>query len=146
MNSTLRKFGFPHNQLWRNDHWIVLLRPQQVTLASLVMCTASEAKSFSELSAQAGSDHARVLQLVERALMAFRTYDRINFLTLMMVDPHLHTHIFPRYAKNIEYDGSNFKDSGWPATPDLKSANEITDQVREKLLKDLTSAFRSADA
>ena len=35
MNETARKFGYPASMVGDYDHWLVLLRPAQVTLGSL---------------------------------------------------------------------------------------------------------------
>jgi diadenosine tetraphosphate (Ap4A) HIT family hydrolase len=144
MNVTLEKFGYPGTALWQSQHWAVLLRPQQATLASLVVCTLSQAKSFSELSTEAAADYATVLRLVERALQKFTPYDKINFLTLMMVDPNVHTHVLPRYAIAHEFDGVTFLDPGWPAQPDLKHATELPEKLRADLMHTLSSCFRTA--
>jgi len=32
LNDTIRKFGYPDTLIHEYDHWVVLLRPQQVTL------------------------------------------------------------------------------------------------------------------
>ena len=41
---------------------------------------------------------------------------------LMMVDPHVHFHIIPRYAGERSSTAATFADTGWPGPPDLKSA------------------------
>ena len=37
MNVTMQKFGYPDTLIAEYDHWVVLLRPSQVTLGSLVL-------------------------------------------------------------------------------------------------------------
>lgn len=144
MNATLEKFGYPGSVVWQGGHWAVLLRPQQVTLGALVLCVLADTRSYSGLSASAAAEHGHALQLVEKALQRFRTYDKLNFLTLMMVEPHLHSHVLPRYATPQSYGGQVFQDAGWPTLPDLKSMNETTDNVRANLLRDVVAAFKSA--
>jgi len=41
---------------------------------------------------------------------------------LMMVDPHVHFHVIPRYSGNRSLAGVDIADHGWPGPPDLKSA------------------------
>ena len=48
-NDTMRKFGFPETLVRDYLHWVVLARPAQVTLGSLVLCAKSEAESFGAL-------------------------------------------------------------------------------------------------
>ena len=60
---------------------------------------------------------------------------------LMMVDPHVHFHVIPRYEGPRTFAGLEFVDAGWPGPPDLKSAkllNEsqilaVVDALREKM-------------
>ena len=41
---------------------------------------------------------------IEATLQPTIGYERINYLMLMMVDPHVHFHVFPRYegARSFE--------------------------------------------
>ena len=45
----------------------------------------------------------------------------------MMVDPHVHFHVIPRYATSVVFDNINFADSGWPGLPDLSYAPTVSD-------------------
>ncbi len=44
---------------------------------------------------------------------------------LMMVDPHVHFHVIPRYDGDRAWDGVEFADAGWPGPPDLKSGQAL---------------------
>ena len=50
MNPTAEKFGYPQSVLGDYDHWLVQLRPAQVTLGSLVLVCKESAARFGELS------------------------------------------------------------------------------------------------
>ena len=45
---------------------------------------------------------------IERALRATFDHQKINYLALMMVDPHVHFHVIPRYSGSREFEGSTF--------------------------------------
>ena len=122
VNDTIRKFGFPETLIRDFRNWVVLLRPAQVTLGSLVLCAKSEAESFGALEPEAFAELAEIVPAIERALKAFSDYERLNYLMLMMVDRQVHFHIFPRYSGERGFDATTFADSGWPGPPDLKSA------------------------
>lgn len=121
-NDTMRKFGFPDTLIRDFHYWVVLLRPAQVTLGSLVLCAKSEAESFGALEPQAFAELAEIVPSIERAHKAFTDYERINYLMLMMVDRQVHFHVFPRYAGERCFDATSFPDKGWPGPPDLQSA------------------------
>ena len=121
MNSTMDKFGYPDSLVREFDHWVVLLRPAQVTLGSLVLAAKSGAIGFGALPPAAFAELSVVVPAVEAALSAVARYERINYLMLMMVDPHVHFHVIPRYSETRQWRGHAFADAGWPGVPDLKT-------------------------
>jgi diadenosine tetraphosphate (Ap4A) HIT family hydrolase len=137
MHATLAKFGYPDTLVCDYRHWDVLLRPAQVTLGALVLAAKSEELAFSALPADAFVEFPLVIREIERGLGEFRPYHRINYLMLMMVDPHVHFHVLPRYAGVQEFGGVRFADPGWPGPPDLKFATDVTDDVRARLLHEV---------
>ena len=122
MNSTIEKFGYPATLVREYGHWLVLVRPAQVTLGSLVLAAKSDATAFGELARDAFTELAAVIAEIENGLAAFCAYERINYLMLMMVDPHVHFHVIPRYSGTRAWGGIEIADTGWPGPPDLKSA------------------------
>lgn len=142
MNATLAKFGYPETLVCEYQHWCVLLRPAQVTLGALVLAAKSEAQAFSALPPEAFTGLAVAVRHIEHSLKAFRPYDRINYLMLMMADPHVHFHILPRYAATQVFEGLSFSDAGWPAPPDLKSATDVPGQTRTRLLHGLQQLWQ----
>ena len=122
MNPTIRKFGYPATLVAEYEHWLVLLRPAQVTAGSLVLAARSDATAFGALPAAAFAELANVVGDIERTLASAINFDKINYLMLMMVDPEVHFHIFPRYAGERSWAGRSIVDRGWPDPPDLASA------------------------
>jgi diadenosine tetraphosphate (Ap4A) HIT family hydrolase len=141
INETMRKFGFPETLVREFRHWVVLVRPAQVTLGSLVLCAKSEVESFGALDPQAFAELAEIVPAIEQALKRFSQYERINYLMLMMVDLNVHFHIFPRYAGERSFDATGFADSGWPGPPDLKSAVALDFHILHSMQVALKSHF-----
>ncbi len=137
MNATLQKFGYPASLIKEHDHWCVLLRPQQVTLASLILAAKSDATAFSDLPPAAFTELSVVISEIECSLQRFNAYNKINYLMLMMLDPHVHMHVIPRYDRPQRFDGIEFPDTGWPGPPDLKSAPSLPDTAQKNLLWNL---------
>ena len=46
----MRAFGHPDSLVREYDHWVVLVRPKQVTLGALVMACKERAQSFGAVS------------------------------------------------------------------------------------------------
>ena len=122
INQTITRFGYPATLVKEFDHWLVLLRPAQVTAGSLVLAAKSDATAYGALPAAAFVEQGKVIAAIEMALSQAVAYEKLNYLMLMMVDPHVHFHIFPRYADGRAFAGIDIVDRGWPGPPDLKSA------------------------
>lgn len=117
----MRAFGHPDSLVREYDHWVVLVRPKQVTLGALVMACKERAQSFGAVSSEAFREHERVVQDIEQGLKAFSAFEKINYLMLMMVDKEVHYHVLPRYSETRNFEGVDYPDPGWPAVPDLTS-------------------------
>lgn len=143
-HATLQKFGYPASRIVEFTHWAVLLRPQQVTLASLVLVNRGEERSLAALPEAAFAELHRATQAIENGLRAFRPFERINYLALMMVDPHVHFHVIPRYSTTQPFEGVAFMDAGWPGAPDLKQPTPCPEPVMKSLQAALMDAFAKA--
>jgi len=126
MNETIRRFGYPETLIAEYGHWVVLLRPEQPTLGSLVLAAKSDVTAFSALDPAAFAELATVTWHVESALERAIGYARINYLMLMMVDPHVHFHVLPRYDGARTEAGVTVGDKGWPKSPVLGEAVALT--------------------
>src|SRR5688572_22863744 len=122
MNETILRFGYPATLIAQYGHWVVLLRPAQPTLGSLVLAAKSEARSFAELPGEAFAELQNVVADVEAVLGSAVRFEKINYLMLMMVDPHVHFHVIPRYSGEREACGVRVTDAGWPKVPALGEA------------------------
>ena len=122
MNATIEKFGWPTTLVREFAHWVVLARPAQPTLGSLVVAAKSDATAFGDLPGEVHAELKQVTAAIEAALANAVGYSKLNYLMLMMVDPHVHFHVIPRYEGSREWGGREFVDVGWPKVPDLGHA------------------------
>lgn len=125
MNDTIAKFGYPATLVAEFDHWVVLLRPAQPTLGALVLAAKSEATAFGDLPAEAHAELKAATSAIEAAMTQAVGYAKINYLMLMMVDPHVHFHVLPRYEGARTAAGLTAPDMGWPGQPDLGQAIKL---------------------
>jgi diadenosine tetraphosphate (Ap4A) HIT family hydrolase len=119
MNPTIEAFGYPDSLVREFEHWVVLVRPGQVTLGSLVLAAKSDVTAYGALPPEAFTEQGEIVPAIERALRAFVRYEKINYLMLMMVDPNPHFHVLPRYSETRRWGGLEFPDAGWPKAPQL---------------------------
>ncbi|WP_439568764.1 HIT family protein [Sphingopyxis sp.] len=127
MNDTIAKFGHPATLIAEYDHWVVLVRPAQPVLGALVLAAKSDATAFGDLPAAAHTELKTATAAIEAALTGAVGYAKINYLMLMMVDPHVHFHVLPRYDGERSGAGLTVADAGWPAQPDLAQAVKLDD-------------------
>ena len=140
-NPTMLKFGYPRSAITELDHWVILLRPAQVTLGSLVLAAKSDSTAYSNLPDEAFAEQATAVRAIERAVSSFTAFERINYLMLMMVDPNVHFHVIPRYRGTRDWEGIEFPDHGWPGPPQLKLVVELTEIQMEALRDQLKRHF-----
>ena len=125
MNATIKKFGYPATLVRDYRHWVLLVRPAQVTAGTLILAAKGDATAYGDLPIDAFTEQGSIVAELEQMLRRVIKMDKINYLILMMVDPHVHFHIFPRYRGTRSFAGLVLTDHGWPGPPDLKSAVEL---------------------
>ena len=140
-NETIAKFGYPDTLLADYENWVVLLRPQQVTLGATILACKGPATNFAEIGRAAFGELKTITGDIEATLAEAFSYDKINYLMLMMVDPHVHFHVVPRYGGTKEFGGVAFADPGWPAVPDLGAVTELDPAQRAALIEFLRTRW-----
>jgi diadenosine tetraphosphate (Ap4A) HIT family hydrolase len=140
-HATLAKFGYPATLVREYESWCVLVRPSQVTLGALVLVAKSDAPAFSAIGVAAFTELDRVVRDIEASLNLFRAFERINYLMLMMVDPHVHFHVLPRYSTVQVFNGIEFEDRGWPAMPDMRHSPRLEDANLAALVEAIKSVW-----
>ena len=135
-NDTMRKFGYPGTQIAGTEHWSLQLRPEQVTLGSLVLICREPVTAFGDVSAEGFAEFGLFIAGIEALLRDFVNFGRINYLMLMMVDRDVHFHVIPRYEGQRDWNGLSLSDAGWPGAPRLDQAVAL-DAAQAGALADL---------
>ena len=71
---------------------------------------------------------------IEQVLRKAVAPARINYLMLMMGDPHVHFPVIPRYEGGRGFDGIEVGDAGWPKVPALGEARTLDAEEIAKLI------------
>jgi len=121
-------------------YWKLSLSPKAITLGNCVAITKRHIENFSDITAEEMQEFSILVKDAEKHLKAVFSYDKINYLMLMMVDKHVHFHILPRYSTNKTYAGLDWLDSGWPKEPVMKS-NKINKEVLLKIKWDIQKSL-----
>ncbi len=140
-HDTLKAFGYPDTIISNYQNWVVLLSPHQATLGALVIVHKSEATAFSEIDSASFAELENVIKDCEAVLGHMFSYQKINYMMLMMNDPHVHYHVIPRYDSVRSFHGLDFEDLGWPALPQLGAGHKLNDQIRAALTTDIKDVW-----
>ena len=135
MNETIIQFNYPESVIREYNSWIVLMRPQQITLGSLILACKGEYEGLAYVPANVYSELSTVTFEIEKTLSKLFKYDRINYLLLMMRDKYVHFHVIPRYASAREAFGNTFSDRTWPMPPDITTPLDISKEGVQFLTK-----------
>lgn len=141
LNATMSKFGAPGSRIQGYKYWSVLLRPSQVTLGAMILAAHGPATAWGELGRDSFAELQRVISELEAAIRRAFRCDKLNYLMLMMVDPHVHFHVIPRYSEPREFAGRTFIDAGWPGPPNLGRSNETDQAVNNRVKAELESCW-----
>lgn len=131
-NVTIKAFGYPDTVLKEYEYWTVLLRPDQVTLGTVVIANKSNATHLGEVPESQWSEFSKVSREVELALINTFGAEKFNYLALMMKDPNVHFHVVPRYSKPVTFEETMFEDKDWPLKTELNPI-EVQKDVFEAL-------------
>lgn len=143
LNTFVNKFRIHELKICESDFWLWSLRPGQCTLASGILSLKRYEEEFSKITHDESRDLKEILLIIETSLKKSFNYDKINYLMLMMVDPHLHFHVIPRYSQEISFSSKSWIDLGWPSLPNLSSTIPenpvILYEIRDRIISFLPS-------
>lgn len=131
-----KKFRQQELRVAELENWSLSVRPGQLTLGAMILASKTGATSMASLPMSELREMGAGLALAER--LAIRTFQagRINFLCLMMQDPIVHFHVFPRYPEPVNRFGVDWHDRDWPGPPNIvpvETADDVLLQIRNAL-------------
>ena len=133
MNDTILNFNYPSTLLRNYIYWVVLLRPNQITLGSLVLACKENSESLGGISLNAFEELSLITKEIEQTLSYTFDYDKINYLAYMMIDKQVHFHVIPRYSKKKKFNEIDFIDSDWPKPPNMSKNQKLSKTEFDKL-------------
>ena len=128
-----KKFNVDDYLISKSAHWRLSLRPHQPTLGSCVLSLGRYCRTFAEMTSDESRDLKEIISFTEKHLKAAFDYDKINYIMMMMVDPHVHFHVIPRYNKAIEFSGESWTDESWP-TPTTLGGTALSESMASALI------------
>ena len=130
------KFRLDELTVCERGQWVVSVRPEQITLGSMVISSTAGVLAFESLDREAQADLGEAFGMVEHLAKSCFGAVRVNFVCLMMKDPVVHFHVLPRFDRVVEYLGRSWEDLDWPGPPNFDPAptdDDVLSAVRETL-------------
>ena len=91
-------------------YWIVCVRAKQVTLGDVIILLKRETENVSGMLPEEGAEFPEVIKWYENLCREKFGAVKFNYIIMMMKDPFVHYHAFPRYDKNINMFGKEWED------------------------------------
>jgi diadenosine tetraphosphate (Ap4A) HIT family hydrolase len=99
------KFYYDSLLIKEFKYWSILLRKEQVTFCSMVIVsTVERANKISDLNLAAFEELFLVFNYLEGKIQTSIKADKMNYLSLQMVDNFPHFHVFPRFKSKPQND------------------------------------------
>ena len=133
-NNTINRYVTKKNFIKSYGSWILALRPNQLTYCSVMLFADSNAESFSKLDKNSLNDLGNILADIELKIRFVSQPIKFNVYSLMLVDPHVHFHIFPRFE-------DQHLDTYWPLPVDLNGKVKVSETVMASRLEKLKETF-----
>lgn len=137
MNQTINTFGYPSTLIKEYQHWVVLIRPAQITVGTLVLAAKADVQHLGELSEEIWAEFNAVTTFAENLLREKFNAEKFNYLALMMKDPNVHFHFVPRYSQPVVIGDKTYTDPDWPMKTELVAMDLTEDefeQIKKRLL------------
>ena len=133
-------FDDKSNLIREYKYWKLLVRNRNTTLGNCVAITKRHMEKFSDIDAKEMEEFSHVVKDIEKALQQRFSYDKINYLMLMMHDKHTHFHIVPRYATPRTFAGIEWTDDEWPKSSHIlkpEVSPEVLQLIKEEIITNL---------
>ena len=118
-----------------------MLNDNQATLGRVFFALRRHEMDIARLSDPEVLSLWTFVRETKAALTSLFAPDHLNFMFLMNLTPHVHFHIFPRYADSREFAGQTFADSRFGAHYDPDESRALTAETEEQLIASLRHAL-----
>ena len=92
-------------------HWTLVLNENQATVGRVFFALRRHETDIAALTPAEVAELWALVGAAKAALTALFAPDHFNYMFLMNLTPHVHFHIFPRYAAPREFGGQTYTDT-----------------------------------
>jgi len=124
-----------------DDHWAMALNDNQASLGRVFFALKRHETDITRLTQEERDALWRFVARAKQALTALFTPDHYNYMFLMNIDPHVHFHIFPRYAESRRFSGHTFTDERFGGHYDPAQTKPLDDDTHASLVTAIRAAL-----
>lgn len=124
-----------------NDHWTLALNDNQATLGRVFFALNRHETDIAALSDAETLSLWAFVRETKDALSALFAPNHFNYMFLMNLTPHVHFHIFPRYARPVQFAGQSYADSRYGDHYDPAESRTLDPAAEEQLIAALRHAL-----
>lgn len=122
------------------DNWIVCIRRKQTTLGDAVILLKRETPDIGDINKEEAAEFSKVIKWYENLCKEKFGAEKFNYIAMMMHDPFVHYHAFPRYNNTVNYleikweDNNVLENFSSSQAPDEEILFRIKDYMKEEQL------------
>ena len=117
-----------------SDHWTLVLNENQATVGRVFLALNRHETDALALTAEEQADLWALASEAKRALSTLFAPDHFNYMLLMNLTPHVHFHLFPRYAGPREFEGQTWTDPRYGDHYDPAETRPVDDATASALI------------
>ena len=117
-----------------NDLWTLVLNENQATLGRVFFALNRHETNIAALSPDEVASLWAFLGATKAALTALFAPEHFNYMFLMNLTPHVHFHIFPRYAGRREFAEQTWTDTRFGDHYDPDETRALDDAAEQALI------------
>lgn len=117
------------------EHWIIVLRPKQITLGDAVIILKHQVPSIGGALENEFAELPKVVAWYEEKCNCLFGAEKYNYIAAMMKDNFVHFHAIPRYSSSREFADITWNDEFWPkpvSLVDAKTDKHVLDLLLAK--------------
>lgn len=92
-------------------YWIVCVRQKQTTIGDVVILLKRQTENVSGMTQEESAEFSEVVKWYEQVCREKFGAIKFNYIIMMMKDPFVHYHAFPRYDKTVNLFDIDWEDN-----------------------------------
>ncbi len=116
-------------------NWAVHLADDQRYLGRCIIRLRRHTEDFFDINEEELKDFFEITKKLRNAVRENFGADMFNYATLGNTVRHVHLHFIPRYSKEVNFSGINFKDERWGQNYVPYNKFEVSEEIKLEIIR-----------